>query len=90
MFIWHLVAMSYGISSFQILYSWGNATTKNDDGKKQQKMMNKNYAKKQRLWSLIAKIQLGLWRLDLKKCLVDWGDESIVHGLDGPPLLTST
>jgi len=43
------VAMSYGISSFQILYSRGNATTKNDDGKKQQKMMNKNYAKKQRL-----------------------------------------
>lgn len=79
--------------AFQVFKSYiheENATTKNDNGKKQQMMMNKNYAKKQKLRSLIAKIQWGLGRLDLKKCLIDWGDESIVHGLNGPPLLTST
>lgn len=79
--------------AFQVFKSYiheENATTKNDNGKKQQMMMNKNYAKKQKLRSLIAKIQWGLGRLDFKKCLIDWGDESIVHGLNGPPLLTST
>jgi len=60
--------------AFQVFKSYiheENATTKNDNGKKQQMMRNKNYAKKQRLRSLIAKIQWGLGKLDLKKCLID-------------------